>query len=107
MLGLFILLIFLFSIPSNTTLVLDRETLVGIFNGSISSWDDPALANRNSFVLPKKKISVVYRSGSSGTTEIFTSTLSTFSSEYKKKYGIVSTFNVKLNGTIFVGLFIF
>ena len=51
-------------------LVLDAQTLAGIFNGSITRWDDPSLTALNAS-LPSEDIHVVYRSDSSGTTANF------------------------------------
>lgn len=55
------------------TLRLDPATLAGIFKGSITSWDDAAIAATNPGVtLPAKRITVVHRSDKSGTTFNFT-----------------------------------
>ncbi|MBN9605197.1 MAG: phosphate ABC transporter substrate-binding protein PstS [Actinomycetales bacterium] len=54
------------------TLVLDGPTAGKIFNGGITSWDDPAIAALNSgTTLPSEDIHVVYRSDESGTTDNF------------------------------------
>jgi len=53
-------------------LVLDGSTLGKIFNGSITSWDDPAIKALNpGATLPSTKTTVVYRSDESGTTDNF------------------------------------
>ena len=53
-------------------LVLDPATIAKIFQGKITTWNDPAIARLNSGVnLPSSKISVFYRSDESGTTENF------------------------------------
>ena len=53
-------------------LVLTPDVIAKIFNGKITTWNDPAIAKINSGVtLPSTKISVFYRSDSSGTTENF------------------------------------
>lgn len=53
-------------------LILNGEVTAKIFLGKITTWDDPALAAINPGVtLPSTKISVVYRSDSSGTTQNF------------------------------------
>ncbi|HVN55071.1 MAG TPA: phosphate ABC transporter substrate-binding protein PstS [Anaerolineaceae bacterium] len=67
-------------------LVLDGPSLVGIYNGVITNWNDPALLRLNPGLenrLPAKSITVVHRSDSSGTTEIFTKALVSFSSDWK------------------------
>ena len=53
-------------------LALDGKTVASIFNGTITSWNDPAIAALNSGVtLPAEKINVIYRSDESGTTDNF------------------------------------
>ena len=57
-------------------LKLTADLLARIFNGEITSWNDPAVAAVNAGVtLPDTKINVVHRSDSSGTTWIFTNYL--------------------------------
>ncbi|PIO97280.1 phosphate ABC transporter substrate-binding protein PstS [Pleomorphomonas carboxyditropha] len=69
-------------------LVLDGETLVHIFDGTITSWDDPAIKALNADLkLPAQPIVVVYRSDGSGTTFNFTNYLSKVSPEWKDKIG--------------------
>ena len=51
-------------------LVLDANTLAGIFNGSITRWDDPAITALNSS-MPPEDIHVIYRSDKSGSTANF------------------------------------
>jgi phosphate transport system substrate-binding protein len=51
-------------------LVLDAQAIAGIFNGSITRWDDPSLTALNAS-LPSEDIRVIYRSDSSGTTANF------------------------------------
>lgn len=59
-------------------LVLDAPTLAKIFDGRITSWNDPAIGALNDGVsLPDEKIGVVYRSDSSGTTDNFQTYLDT------------------------------
>lgn len=53
-------------------LVLNGETIAKIFNGSITNWNDPAIAALNEGVeLPDTKITPIVRSDSSGTTDNF------------------------------------
>jgi phosphate transport system substrate-binding protein len=64
------------------------DILAGIFLGKIEKWDDPALKAVNPGAkLPAKKIVVVHRNDSSGTTEIFTDYLAEVSPEWKKEVG--------------------
>jgi phosphate transport system substrate-binding protein len=53
-------------------LVVNADVLAKIFSGWISTWDDPAIARLNPGTsLPSIKISPIYRSDSSGTTDNF------------------------------------
>lgn len=62
-----------FNLDGIDTLNLDAETLAGIFAGTITKWNDPAIAEQNEGVaLPDLAISPVHRSDDSGTTETFT-----------------------------------
>lgn len=55
------------------TLKLSPATLAGIFAGKITKWDDAAIKADNAGVsMPSSGIQVVYRSDSSGTTQVFT-----------------------------------
>ena len=57
-------------------LKLTPEALAGIFMGTITKWNDPAIVATNAGVeLPDSKINVVHRSDGSGTTWIFTNYL--------------------------------
>jgi phosphate transport system substrate-binding protein len=71
-------------------LVLDGKTLVGIYNGIVKTWNDPAIVALNPALkdsLPNAKITVVHRSDGSGTTEIFTNALTSFSTDWKAGAG--------------------
>jgi phosphate transport system substrate-binding protein len=64
------------------------EALAGIFLGSITTWNDPALAKANPGVnFPNAPIIVVYRSDGSGTTYIFTDYLSKVSKDWANAVG--------------------
>ncbi len=68
------------------TIVLDRETLANIYLAKIAKWNDPALVKLNPDLadkLPDKAITAVHRSDGSGTTEMFTRALSSFSQDWK------------------------
>jgi phosphate transport system substrate-binding protein len=72
----------------NQTLVLDGVVLAGIYNATITKWNDPAIAALNPGVsLPDAGITAVHRSDGSGTTEIFTNALSAFSADWKANVG--------------------
>lgn len=69
-------------------LVLDGKTLADIFQGTITKWNDPAIAALNaSAKLPDQAIAVVHRSDGSGTSFIFTTYLSQTSEDWKTKVG--------------------
>ena len=69
-------------------LVIDGDTLAKIYLGSITKWDDAAIAKLNPGVkLPSQAIVVVRRSDGSGTTAVFTDYLSKISADFKSKVG--------------------
>jgi phosphate transport system substrate-binding protein len=64
------------------------EALAGIFMGSITKWNDPAIASVNKGVsLPANDIVVVHRSDGSGTSYIWTDYLSKVSEGWKTRVG--------------------
>ena len=69
-----------YNLPDVDVLILDGPTLAGIFSGTITQWDDPAIKalNPNS-PLPAQPITVVSRSDESGTTDNFQQYLQTAS----------------------------
>jgi phosphate transport system substrate-binding protein len=69
-------------------LVLDSDTLGRIFLGTITRWNDPAIAALNpGLPLPNRDIIVVHRSDGSGTSYIFTDYLSSVSSDWANTVG--------------------
>jgi len=70
-------------------LLLDRATLVGIYNGTIKTWNDPAIVKLNPDLktLSAKPITAAHRSDGSGTTEIMTNALKAFSPDWKAGAG--------------------
>ena len=77
-----------YNIPGVSNLVLTREQIVGIYNGSINNWSDPTFAEHNPGVdLPDATIVPVARYESSGSTEIFTRSLNSFSDAWAARYG--------------------
>jgi phosphate transport system substrate-binding protein len=68
--------------------------LADIFLGTITKWNDPALAALNPWgKLPATDITVVHRSDGSGTTYIFMDFLSKVSAEFKEKVGVATSVN--------------
>jgi phosphate transport system substrate-binding protein len=62
-----------FKLSGVDTLNLDSKTISDIFNGTITTWDDPAIAQQNPGAkLPGTAITPVHRSDESGTTFNFT-----------------------------------
>ncbi|HTX90760.1 MAG TPA: substrate-binding domain-containing protein, partial [Anaerolineales bacterium] len=54
-------------------LILDRQTLVDIYNGKVTMWNDPEILALNPGLkdyMPAAKITTVHRSDGSGTTDI-------------------------------------
>ena len=77
-----------------TKLRLDATTLVDIFMGRITRWNDRRLAALNPGVaLPNLDVIVVHRSDGSGTSFIFTDFLNKNSREWRDKVGAASSVN--------------
>ncbi len=67
----------IYNLPEVETLQLDADTIAQIFNGDITAWNDPAIADLNPDApLPDTDITPVHRSDDSGTTKNFTDYLS-------------------------------
>lgn len=63
----------IFNLDGIDSLQLSAENIARIFNGDITTWNDPAIAEENPDVeLPDLAITTVNRSDESGTTENFT-----------------------------------
>jgi phosphate transport system substrate-binding protein len=77
---------------SAAQLKLTGEVLADIFQGKITKWSDPRIAQLNPGVkLPDATITPVYRSDSSGTTNVFTTYLSQVSETWKSSLGANTT----------------
>jgi phosphate transport system substrate-binding protein len=69
-------------------LKLSPAALAGIYLGTIKTWQDPQVRKDNPGVkLPNTAVVVAHRSDGSGTTNIFTTYLSSVSPEWAKKVG--------------------
>ncbi len=67
---------------------LDGPTLAKIYLGTITRWNDPAIAGLNPGInLPNEKINVIHRAEASGTTFIFTNYLAKISTDWKSAMG--------------------
>jgi phosphate transport system substrate-binding protein len=72
----------IFNLDGIDSLDLDPATIAGIFAGTITNWNDPAIAATNEGVtLPDLAITAVHRSDDSGTTENFTEYLGAAASD--------------------------
>jgi phosphate transport system substrate-binding protein len=70
------------------------DTIAGIYLGTITNWNDPAIAADNPGVtLPDLAITVVHRSDGSGTTFNFTSYLSGVSDTWNSEVGAGTSVN--------------
>jgi phosphate transport system substrate-binding protein len=78
------------NIPNVTAdqLKLPPELLAAIYEGKITKWNDPKLAEANrGLTLPNIAIAPVYRADGSGTSFVYTSYLSAISPTWKDKVG--------------------
>ncbi|MDQ2787190.1 MAG: phosphate ABC transporter substrate-binding protein PstS [Chloroflexota bacterium] len=72
----------------NKPLQFSGQTLVDIYFGTITKWNDKAIAADNPGIqLPTTDIAVVYRSDGSGTTSIWVDYLSKISTDWESKVG--------------------
>ncbi len=72
--------------PKN--LKMTGDAIAKIYQGTIKTWNDPAIAKLNPGVtLPTTNINVVHRSDGSGTSYIFTNFLASASNDWKTKVG--------------------
>src|SRR5262245_30747992 len=70
---------------------LSRNAYIGIFNGTVTRWNDPLIAKANPHVnLPDQSIYVIVRADGSGTTYVFTKHLSAISPQFGKSVGVDS-----------------
>ena len=77
-----------YNLKGNPKLKLDGPTIVDIYMGKITKWNDPKIARQNPGVnLPNEDLVVVHRSDGSGTTYIFTSYLSAISNPWSQEVG--------------------
>ncbi|GER81962.1 MAG: phosphate ABC transporter substrate-binding protein PstS [Thermogemmatispora sp.] len=83
-----------YNLSGVSQLKLTGPILAAIYEGKITTWDDPQIKAINSGLnLPHKNITVVHRSDGSGTTSIFTHYLSAVSPDWQSKVGAGTTVN--------------
>ncbi len=88
-----------YNVPGVDSLRLSGKVVADMFIGEIEYWDDPTIKTLNPGLnLPHKKIIVIHRSDSSGTTSIFTNYLSLVSEEWKEKVGAGKTVEWPVDG---------
>ncbi len=81
-----------YNLKSVPNLTLDGTTLANIFLGKIKTYNDPAIKALNPGVtLPSTPIRVVHRSDASGTSNIFTTYLSSVSPQWSTQVGASKT----------------
>jgi|HubBroStandDraft_6_1064221.scaffolds.fasta_scaffold00500_8 phosphate transport system substrate-binding protein len=81
-----------FNLPGITSLKLTGDVIAKIYSGTITKWNDPAIAALNSGVtLPATTIVPLVRQGSSGDTFLFTSFLSATNSTWSSGPGFGTT----------------
>lgn len=83
-----------YNIPglNNINLNLSADIIAGIYNGTITKWNDNAIASANPGVsLPDKAITAIHRQDGSGDTFIFTSFLSKANSQWASKTGAATS----------------
>ena len=80
------------NLPGVSSLKLNGTVLAGIYQGTITSWDDDAIARINPGVpLPSTRIVPIRRSDSSGDTFLFTSYLSAQDPAWKRALAFGTT----------------
>jgi len=73
---------------------LDGPTIAGIFLGTITNWNDPAIAKLNpKLTFPNLAITPVHRSDGSGDTYAFTDYMSRVSTTFANQVGVNTTVN--------------
>lgn len=81
-----------YNVPEVKDLKLTGEVLADIYLGKVKKWNDPAVAQLNPGApLPDRDITPVARTGSSGTSSIFTEYLSKRNPEFAKTVGTTKT----------------
>jgi phosphate transport system substrate-binding protein len=83
-----------YNLPGVDSLKVTPEILEGIFLGNLKKWNDPIIKAVNEGTnLPDMKITVVYRSDGSGTTNIFSDYMTKISKLWADKVGTGKSLN--------------
>jgi phosphate transport system substrate-binding protein len=81
-------IVFAYNLPGVKDIKLTREVMAGIYLGTVTHWNDPAIVKENpTLTLPNLAIQVAYRSDGSGTTYVFTQHLSAISPKFNDEIG--------------------
>eukprot|EP01012_Entosiphon_sulcatum_P003188 TRINITY_DN10921_c0_g1_i1.p1 TRINITY_DN10921_c0_g1~~TRINITY_DN10921_c0_g1_i1.p1 ORF type:complete len:1542 (-),score=179.21 TRINITY_DN10921_c0_g1_i1:1412-6016(-) len=81
-----------YNLPGVPDLVLSPEVILGIYNGTYTTWNDAAISRLNPFAqLPNSKILVYVRTEASGNSIAIRSLFAEISPEWRKAYGITSS----------------
>lgn len=82
----------IYNLPEAGQLQLSRDALIGIFGGQITRWNHPLIAKSNrNVLLPELPITLVVRSGASGTSYNLMAHLSAISSDLRQRFGTTLT----------------
>lgn len=77
-----------YNLPGVSALRLPRDVYPLLFSGEVTRWNDPRIVAANPDVtLPDRRITVVRRSDSSGTTFVFTQHLSAINESFRTNVG--------------------
>ena len=82
-----------YNLPGNRgTLQIDGNTIAEIFLDKIQYWDDPQITGSNTGLnLPHNRIQTIHMAEAEGTTFVFTSYLSSISSDFRQSLGFGTT----------------
>ncbi|NBC48715.1 MAG: phosphate ABC transporter substrate-binding protein PstS [Gammaproteobacteria bacterium] len=87
-------IVLIYNLPEVGQLELSREAMTGLFSGTISRWNDPILTKANPNArLPDLPITLVARSGASGTSYNLSAHLSAISPDLASRVGATLTPN--------------
>ena len=86
-----------YNLPGISSLNLTGDIIAGIYLGSISRWNDPAIKTINpGLVLPDRASSPFYRSYVIGTTYVFSDYMTKVSADWEKSLGTGKSLNFAL-----------
>lgn len=93
----------IYNIPGLTggsdALRLSGPVLADIYDGKITTWNDPRIQSNNTITLPSDPISVVYRTDAAGLTYVLTTLLSQDSTTWQAQHGVTLSMPVPATST--------